>query len=153
MLRLPHRLFGPVEATATIAAPPDKVYATLEDPVTYPRWLVGADHIRGVDESFPAPGSEFAHTVGLGGPLTVDDHSEATAAEPGRRLALRVHAGWFHAEVEFRLRRVPGGTEVRFRERPVGVAAPLTPLLRPSLYARNRTSLVQLRDVVLAAAS
>jgi hypothetical protein len=55
-----------------IGASRDMVYAHLIDPRTYPDWLVGAQHIRGVDSHWPDRGAQFHHRVGLG-PLTIDD--------------------------------------------------------------------------------
>lgn len=141
-------LYGPSVTEATLPAPADVIYGVLTDPETYPDWLVGADHMRSVDPDFPRPGSRFDHSVGAG-PLTVDDQTEALAADEGRRLKLRVHAGIFQAEVEFRL--LPRGAEatlVRFSERPTGLFGVLTPLLRPTLHARNAASLKRLRDVL-----
>ena len=120
-MRLLERLYEPVTAEARIPAPPSAVYDVLADPETYPDWLVGADHMRAVDPDFPNPGSRFQHSVGPGGALTVDDETESLEADAGHHLALLVHAGPFHARVDFDLRRDPdGGTTVSFSERPVG---------------------------------
>jgi len=48
-----------VTAETTIAAPPERVFAALTDPATYPHWLRGCKDIRGVDATWPAPGSAF----------------------------------------------------------------------------------------------
>lgn len=133
-----------VEATFDVT--PEQLWSVLSDPTTYPDWLVGADHMRGVDPAFPEPGSAFEHSVGPGGPLTVDDRSESLVAEPEHRLDLLVHAGPFHAVVDFHLRHDEDGTVVAFTEKPVGIFAPLLPLLRPLLAARNRQSLQRLRQ-------
>lgn len=148
-MRLIERLYEPVTAQAWIPAPPSAVYDVLADPETYPDWLMGADHMRGVDEEFPKPGSRFQHSVGPGGPLTVDDETESLEADVDHHLALLVHVGLFHARVDFDLRRdTDGGTTVSFSERPVGLAAPLLPFLRPVLKGRNAASLVKLRELV-----
>jgi hypothetical protein len=58
---------------------------------------------------------------------------------------LEVHVGPLSGEVEFDLRkRGDAATEVVMRERPIGPAKYLTPLLRPALALRNRRSLQQL---------
>jgi uncharacterized protein YndB with AHSA1/START domain len=142
------RLSAPSVTEATLPASADVVYEVLADPETYPRWLVGADHMRAVDADFPEPGSRFHHTVGAG-PVKVDDATEALDADEGRRIVLRVHVGPFQADVEFLL--IPQGAEetlVRFTERAVGLFGPVNPLLRPTLHARNALSLRRLRDVV-----
>jgi uncharacterized protein YndB with AHSA1/START domain len=148
-MRLLRRLFAPVVVETSIDAPADKVYDVLKDPETYPEWLVGADKMRAVDGDFPRPGSKFEHSVGPGDPLTIDDRSESIAAEEDRWLALHVHAGPFHARVDFELRdRDDGGTDVCMSEQPIGPISAITPLLRPSLYGRNRLSLQRLREQV-----
>ena len=63
----------------------------LADPDSYAYWVVGSKRIRDADASWPAPGSRFHHTVGVG-PLTVDDHTESLAADRPRRLVLRANA-------------------------------------------------------------
>jgi hypothetical protein len=147
------RLYSPVVVNDTIPAPPDAVYAVLEEPSTYPDWLVGAHDVRSVDPDFPEPGTDFDHSVGPGGPLTVDDSTEAIGADEDRRLALLVHAGPFHARVDFELRTAPdGGTDLCFSEVPVGVFRPITPLLRPMLAGRNKESLRRLRERILETA-
>ena len=55
-----------------VDAPPAVVFRTLVDPSSYAYWVVGAKTIRGVDEAWPAPGSKFHHSVGLG-PVLVED--------------------------------------------------------------------------------
>lgn len=141
------RLYAPSVTEATFRAPVGDVYAVLADPATYPDWLVGADHMRSVDDAFPEPGAEFQHTVGAG-PVKVDDRTESLANEENRRILLRVHVGIFQAEVEFRLVPDGAGTAVRFTERPTGLVGLLTPLLRPTLRARNAASLHRLRDLL-----
>lgn len=143
----PRKLWSPVEVRAEVAATPTEVFDVLAEPRTYPEWLVGAKKIRDVDDGFPATGTEFDHTVGAG-PVSIDDSTEVVEVTRPDRLKLRVRAGHFNGEVEFLLLASPEGTEVRFRERPIGPAAALTPLLRPSLQARNGESLEQLRELV-----
>lgn len=139
-------LFSPVEACSEVPADPRAVWAVLADPDTYPDWLVGAQRMRSVDPSFPKKGSKMHHSVGPAKALTVDDVSEALDADPPHRLALRVSAGPFRAEVELLVDHSPGGgSEVRFRERPSGASALLMPAMRPFLHARNVESLRRLR--------
>lgn len=148
----PRRWWAPVEVRATLPAPPEDVYAVLAAPETYPDWLVGAQRIRGVDPEFPAPGTEFDHTVGVGGPLTVDDETEARLADPPHRLVLEVHLGPFRGRVDFGVSPAPIGAELVFGEVPLGPAKALMPLLRPVLRARNAESLRRLERFLLAVA-
>lgn len=139
------RLWSPVEVRATLPVAPDVVFDVLAEPRTYPEWLVGAKAIRAVDADFPEPGSEFHHTVG-GGPVAVEDSTEVLLSERPDRLRLRLHLGKLDGDVDFLVLAAPEGTEVRMRERPVGIPALATPLLRVSLHARNAESLRQLRE-------
>jgi len=139
-------LWSPVVARRRIPRPVEDVFATISDPRTYPDWLVGAQRIRSVDRSFPAPGAEFEHSVGPTGAVTVDDSSEVLDADAPHHLRLKVRAGLFTATVDFEVHDAGEGSEVRFTELPSGWARPLTPLLRPLLHARNERSLRQLAD-------
>lgn len=121
----------------------------LADPETYPDWLVGAHEIRSVDDDFPAPGSDFHHEVGAGGPVTVPDRTTSLEAEPARSLVLLVRARpLFEGVVRFELRPAADGTTVRMDETPLGVLRWLSPVLAPLLRARNARSLDRLRDLV-----
>ena len=59
----------------TIQAVPARVWAVLADGWLYPSWVVGASRMRDVEESWPAPGSQLHHSVGLW-PLLLDDRTE-----------------------------------------------------------------------------
>ena len=48
----------------SVSAAPDAVFDVLEDPYAYPRWVVGARRVRGVDADWPAIGSRFFHVLG-----------------------------------------------------------------------------------------
>jgi uncharacterized protein YndB with AHSA1/START domain len=135
---------------ATIEAPIDDVWEALVDVRTYPDWLIGARKIRAIDDDWPAPGTAFHHTVGLGGPLTISDRTRSLAVEPKRRLVLDVRA-WplVHGEVTFELRTAGDGTtEVALEEHPVGIHRLFTPLLAPMAAARNKASLEKLEHRV-----
>ena len=133
---------------ARIDAPAQDVWDALIDVHTYPDWLIGARQIRAVDDLWPAPGTAFHHTVGVG-PVTISDRTRATGLEPGRCLDLDVRA-WplLRGKVTFRLTPEDGGTEVAMEEHPVGIHRLLAPLLSPLAMARNRASLEKLRTRV-----
>jgi uncharacterized protein YndB with AHSA1/START domain len=140
-------------AEVSISAPRDVVFARLTDPRTYPAWLVGAQHIRDVDDDWPAPGSAFHHRIGIG-PLTVDDATTVVSVAPPDELVLRARIGPLGAAlVRFRL----VGSEptvVHFDE--AAESGPLRRLgsgagrwlLRPTIWGRNELSLVRLRDLL-----
>lgn len=137
-----------VEARTEVDATPEQVWDVISDPTTYPDWLVGAQRIRGVDPSFPNPGSGFRHSVGATKGTTIDDSTEATAAEAPYLLGLEVHAGPFRADVQLLVLPGPKGTEIRFSERPKGTWVALTPVLRPAFHARNAESLRRLEKLL-----
>ena len=140
------RLYGPVVVEAVIDVPQRRVFEVLADPRTYPDWLVGAEDVRQVDCRFPERGAEFHHTVGVS-PATIDDSTESLGTSGIDHVALLVHAGPFHARVEFALDPDSNdATRVRFTEQPVGPLSILAPLLKPSLYARNRESMRRLAE-------
>ena len=132
--------------TWTAATTPDKVWEVLSDGWLFPLWVVGASRIRGVDETWPAPGSRLHHSVGLW-PVMLDDHTEALACDPVERLELQARA-WplGEARVVVSLRPADGGTEIEMEE---GLThGPGTVLPRPlrdaALRWRNKESLKRL---------
>lgn len=132
-----------------IRRPPSEVYDALVTPPTYPNWLVGCRAMRAVDADWPAVGSAFHHTVGLVGPLTVDDRSVVLAVESDRLLSLEVRARPLgRGRATFRLRSVETAgeehTEVELDEVPIGLLAPTRPLVDPLTAHRNRASLAAL---------
>lgn len=76
-----------IEVSHTVAAGPDRVFAVLADGWLYPLWVVGASHMREVDESWPAVGSRIHHSVGPW-PLAVKDVTKVIAVEPDRMLEI-----------------------------------------------------------------
>lgn len=138
------------ETTMTIDAPPEAVYAVLADGRRYAEWVVGAKRIRGVDPSWPEPGSRFHHVVGFG-PVEIKDHSEVLEVEPNKRIVLRVRARPAGAaRVELDLVARDGATEVRMNEYPTsGLAKTIdNPLLEATLKARNLEALRRLKREV-----
>jgi uncharacterized protein YndB with AHSA1/START domain len=132
-------------------APPEVVWAVLADPGGYSYWVVGSKRIRGAEPEWPAPGSKFHHTIGVG-PLTLDDHTESLEADRPRRLKLRAKgrpAGT--ATVTLELEPRAGGTQVRITENPDGVFAPmaLNPLVHVATKLRNAESLMRLEELAL----
>jgi uncharacterized protein YndB with AHSA1/START domain len=141
-------LISAAVVTRSIAAPVELVFDVVEDPTTYPEWLVGAKRIRGVDPSWPLAHSEFEHEVG-GGPLTVHDTTEITLDRRARELRLIARARpLFEADVRFELGSDAAGTMVRMSERPRGVFVVTTPFARPFVRARNERSLRRLGEYV-----
>ena len=51
-----------VALTRQMRCTPDDVLRVLADGWTYANWVVGSSRIRGVDPTWPAPGSRIAHS-------------------------------------------------------------------------------------------
>ena len=134
-----------------MAVPPQAVWDVLADPAAYGYWVVGSKLIRDAEPEWPAPGSKFHHTIGVG-PLTLSDHTVALEADPPRVLKLRAKgrpAGT--ATVTMELHPRAGGTLVRMSENPDGVYTPmaLNPVLHLATKLRNAESLMRLEELAL----
>jgi hypothetical protein len=127
------------------------VWDVLADPSGYANWVVGSKEVRDADPGFPAPGTRFHHTIGIG-PLSLRDHTEVVVAERPHLMRLRAKArplGTATVVVEI----MPGrtGSTVRISERPDGVYAPLAlnPLVHVLTKLRNAESLRRLEELAL----
>ncbi|MFB9321547.1 SRPBCC family protein [Cryptosporangium minutisporangium] len=133
----------------TIPASPERVFAVLSDGWAYASWVVGASHIRDVDQGFPTPGTKIHHSVG-GWPLMIKDESVVLECEPNQRIVLKVKV-WplFGGIVKVELEpHGDGGTLAAMSEELVDGPGKLLPepLIAPALNARNRESLKRLAD-------
>ena len=131
--------------------PPTAVWDALTDPRGYAYWVVGSKEVRDADAGFPAVGSRFHHTIGVG-PLTLRDHTEVIAAEPPRLLRLRAKGRPLGtATVILRMTPVDGGTDVEIVEHPDGPYSilALNPLLQLFTKVRNAESLMRLEELAL----
>jgi uncharacterized protein YndB with AHSA1/START domain len=130
-------------------ASPDEVFGVLADPRGYAYWVIGSIKIREADDAWPAEGTRFHHTVGMG-PLRVQDHTRVERVEPGRFLQLETKARPLgNARVKLELQAENGGTRVTMTEDPADkptafVFMPLTHLL---LRGRNLRSLERLAEL------
>jgi uncharacterized protein YndB with AHSA1/START domain len=131
--------------------PPEAVWDVLADPDSYAYWVVGSKFIRDADPEWPAPGSKFHHTIGVG-PLKLDDHTVALEAERPHRFRLRAKGRPVGtATVTLEMTPKDGGTLVTISENPDGVFAPLAVLPPLQLFtkARNAESLMRLEELAL----
>lgn len=134
---------------------PEAVWAALADAGGYGYWVVGSKDIREVDPGWPAPGSKFHHTIGVG-PFKVSDHTEALEAHPPELLRLRAKGRPFGtAQVTMEMAPADGGTLVRMTEQPDGLTAVLSlnPLVHVVTKARNAESLMRLEELAMLRAA
>lgn len=130
---------------------PEAVWETLADPAAYADWVVGSRAIRDADEDWPAAGTRFGHTLGLG-PLTIRDETESLEARTPRRLRMLAHARPLgSAQVTLEITPETGGALVRMTERPTGALSllELNPLFRLATRVRNGWSLERLEHLAL----
>jgi uncharacterized protein YndB with AHSA1/START domain len=132
-----------------IAATPDEVFAQLADGWIYAAWVVGASHIRDVEQGWPAIGTRIHHQVGPW-PVTLDDSTQVIDVVAGSRLVLQARA-WpaGEARVELTIEREDGGSLVTMSEAPTrGIGRWLdNPLQRLVLRRRNVESLARLASL------
>jgi uncharacterized protein YndB with AHSA1/START domain len=133
-----------------VSAPPEAVFAVLDDPYAYPRWVVGARRIRRVDSNWPAVGSKFHHAIGNSA-AELHDSSKILERVPPSRMVLEVR---FRptgvATVEIKIEGDGDHTIVTITESPT--CGPISHLPRlvtdPLLFVRNALSLQRLRHEV-----
>ncbi len=138
----------------TIQASTAAVWDALIDPTTYPRWLIGAQEIRDVDDSWPAVDAAFHHRVGVW-PVLIDDKSIIREVRPRQHLVLEVRATpAVRGLVRFDLEPADAGraTVVEMSEEPLYrlVGNVLRPILDPLTHLRNMRSLVKFEELVEA---
>ena len=136
----------------TIRASPAAVWDVLIDPTTYPRWLIGAQEIRRVDDSWPAVDAAFHHRVGVW-PVLIDDKSIIREVRRRKRLVLEVRATpAVRGVVRFDLEGAEQGraTVVEMSEEPLyrKLGDLLRPILDPLTHLRNKRSLVKFEQLV-----
>jgi len=131
--------------------PPEAVWDALVDARGFGYWVAGSSEIRDVDETWPAPGSRFHHTVGIR-PLRVSDHTESLEARRPNLLRMRAKARPIGtAKVTLTMTPQDGGTRVRITENPDGLTAwlSLNPLVQLLVKGRNAESLMRLEELAL----
>ena len=134
-----------------MAVAPRAVWEALADHAGYGYWVVGSKVIRDADSSWPAPGSRFHHTIGVG-PLKVSDHTESLEAEPPWLLKLRAKGRPLGtARITLEMTPKDDGTVVRMTETPDGPSAflALNPIVHLLTKGRNAESLMRLEELAL----
>jgi hypothetical protein len=130
----------------TMSCLPSDVFRVLENGWLYPAWVVGASRMRDVDDTWPLPGAELHHSVGVW-PALLDDTTVVEEWLPPHRMVMRAK-GWpiGEARVTLRVRSWADGAMVRIDEEPVRGPATLVPsfLTTPLLRLRNAETLHRL---------
>jgi uncharacterized protein YndB with AHSA1/START domain len=129
--------------------PPEAVWDALVDAGGYGYWVPGSRVIRDAEPDWPAPGSKFHHTVGVG-PFEVSDHTEALEARHPELLRMRTKGRPLGtATVTLEMVRSDAGTLVRMTENPDGPAWLLNfnPLVWLVTKARNAEALMRLEEL------
>ncbi|MDP8928902.1 MAG: SRPBCC family protein [Actinomycetota bacterium] len=139
-----------------INAPHEEIFDAFLKPENFPYWVIGTKDIRGADEDWPAVGSSFHHSVGVG-PIQIDDVSTVVKREEPCRLVLRVLTRPLLTAI-VRLTLEPdsgGGTRVVMEEEAEsGPVAYLPDLLLDSLArTRNAAALQRLQRLMESEAS
>lgn len=130
-----------------IDSPPRDVFAILADPESYGKWVVGSSQIRDVEGPWPAEGSTFHHTQGVG-PVGIKDTTSVLESEPDRMVKLEVRARpLVVAHVHLALDPEGDGTKVTMTEVPMrGLMGRLPKRLSSAaIKPRNAISLRRLR--------
>lgn len=136
----------------TVDGTPKDVFDVLRDPFAYGQWVVGAKNIRDADDGFPAVGTRFHHTVGVG-PLSLDDETEVLEYQPDSRLVLKAKTRPFGtAKVTMEAHAIDGGSKTRviMNERAGDLIsrALFNPIADLALKGRNVEALRRFSDLV-----
>ncbi|CAM4086287.1 SRPBCC family protein [Kibdelosporangium persicum] len=123
------------------------VFDVLADGWLYVCWVVGASHIRDVDDKWPAEGTRLHHSVGVW-PLMGHDVTVVRAVEPPAMLEMEAKLWPFgSARIRLDLKEIqPGRTEVTMTEHGMSGFGRLIPgpVESAVLVPRNRESLTRL---------
>jgi hypothetical protein len=131
----------------SVATSARTVWQVLSDGFTYPAWVVGASHMRAVDDQWPAPGAALHYSFGAW-PLVLRDTTEVVEQVPGRRLTLIAH-GRPIGDARVCVEITPDDTDlctVTMTEDAIGTPARLVPaaVRHRLIAAHNRESLARL---------
>ncbi|WP_098956556.1 SRPBCC family protein [Pseudonocardia sp. N23] len=133
----------------TVPTTPGQVFAVLADGWSYPLWVVGATHMRDVDDGWPAVGTRLHHSVGVW-PLQAHDTTEVVDVRPGEMLELRARL-WptGSARIVLALHADSAGTRVEMDEFADSGPATLVPRVVQDMVIapRNRESLARLAAI------
>lgn len=105
-----------VRVSTVLDAPPDVVWADVEDIATHHEWMADAVAIRFLGEQRRGVGTRFECDTKVG-PFRLTDVMEVTEWAPGRAMGV-THVGLVTGTGRFTLRRLRGGrTRFQWKER------------------------------------
>jgi hypothetical protein len=139
-----------VTVSRMVRATPEQVFAVIEDGWYFAAWVVGASHVRAVDENWPSVGSRIHHSVGPW-PLNINDVTTVRAVERNSMIELDARA-WpvGSARVRITLKAVSAmETEVSLAEEIEGGPGRLLPhaVQEALLRHRNQESVRRLANI------
>lgn len=141
-----------VQVQRVINAPPRQVWQVLADGWLYASWVVGAPHVRNVDDHWPEPGAILHHASGAW-PFLIKDITQVLQAQPPHTLVMKPNL-WPLGRGVVSMHLVPiadGRTRVELEE--YFHEGPLRWLLAKGqqllLYRRNVESLRRLDDLAV----
>jgi hypothetical protein len=119
-----------------MAADPEAVFAA-SDAWLFPVRVVGATHVRRVDDEWPAPGTRMHDQVGPW-PMSVSDSTQVVECDAPHRLVLQAPAYPFgQARIELVLEPRGDGALVRMADVPDGVSGPVHRPAGPALLLED----------------
>lgn len=96
-----------IRVETTIEAPPEQVWAAIDDVRTHPRWMEDAVAVRVTSSQDAGVGTTFDCDTKVG-PLRLTDRMAITRWDEARAMGVR-HEGLVVGEGEFELLAEPGG--------------------------------------------
>ena len=138
-----------IRVSTILDAPPDAVWADVQDLASHTQWMVDATEIRFLTEQTSGVGTRFECDTRIG-PIRLTDVMEITEWSPGKAMGVR-HTGLVTGTGRFTLKRAVGGrTQFTWKERlryPRWLGGPVGALVTKPLLAwvwrRNLRNLQQ----------
>ncbi len=144
-----------IEVTRNVTVGPEQVFSVLADGWAFAGWVVGASHIRAVDDGWPNLGCRIHHSVGPW-PVAIEDVTTVTAVRRNSMIGLDARL-WPVGAARVEIALLPGadgGTQIVLAEEVVKGPFRLAPdaLLEVVLRPRNNESLRRLENIAVGRA-
>jgi uncharacterized protein YndB with AHSA1/START domain len=116
-----------IRVSTILDAPPEVVWADLQDIASHPEWMADAVRVRFLTAQTSGVGTRFECDTKIG-PIRLTDVMEITEWRPGKAMGV-THTGLVTGTGRFTLRRARGGrTRFQWREKlryPIWLGGPL----------------------------